>query len=88
MKKSLITLISIIYTLNIFAQTQDTIRENKIDEVTIREQKLMNNKTYCPVAIEIIKNLEWNNVQSSAHLLENSGQVLIQRSQALKGVGV
>jgi hemoglobin/transferrin/lactoferrin receptor protein len=75
MKKIIITLISIIYTLHIFAQNQDTLNEVMVKALRGKEYNQGQS-----ISIER-KGIAFSNPQSAAHLLENTGQVLVQRSQ-------
>ncbi len=80
MKKIIIILLSIFYTFNIFAQ-KDSI---DLNEVSISANRIGTGKIGCPiVAVKVINDnfIQFSNPQSTAHLLENSGHVLVQRSQ-------
>jgi hemoglobin/transferrin/lactoferrin receptor protein len=79
MKKITIVLLSIFYTFNIFAQ-KDSI---DLNEVSISVSRIQTNVSQCPSQVAIIKSntIEFSNPQTTAHLLENSGQVMVQRSQ-------
>ena len=80
MKKSIITLISIIYTLNIFAQNRDTVQNLKAVEISAI--RVANTAREVSSSTTLTKDfIKLTNPQSSAHLLENSGEVLVQRSQ-------
>ncbi len=75
MKKIIILTISITYIINTFAQNQDTLKEVTIS--VLRRDAATNTET---VTINR-ENIKSSNPQTAAHLLENTGQVLIQRSQ-------
>ena len=80
MKKSIITLISIVYTLNIFAQTQDSVQNLKAVEISAL--RVANTAREVSSSTTLTRDfIKLTNPQSSAHLLENSGEVLVQRSQ-------
>ncbi len=81
MKKYIIIILSILYTFNIFAQS-DSLKTT-LEEVSVTASRIDNNALYCPsVIISKSRNsIEFLNPQTSAQLLEKSGQVLIQRSQ-------
>ena len=81
MKKYIVIIISILNTFNIVAQS-DSIKTT-LEEVSVTASRIDNNVLYCPsVIISKSRNsIEFLNPQTSAQLLEKSGQVLIQRSQ-------
>ncbi len=79
MKKITITLLSVFYTFNIFAQ-KDSIDLNEVS-ISVGRIESNNSKNNSNVKIISLKNIEFSNPQSAAHLLENSGQVMVQRSQ-------
>ena len=79
MKKLLIFTLSVIYTLNIVAQTQDSVKNlGTVEILALRVSTLPSLGATTTLNRDFIKS---TNPQSSAHLLENSGQVLVQRSQ-------
>lgn len=80
MKKIIVTLLSIIYTLNIFAQS-DSI---SLDAILISTNRIGEEKAKVGQQVTVIsrKDIQFFNPQTAAHALEQTGQVLMQRSQA------
>jgi hemoglobin/transferrin/lactoferrin receptor protein len=77
MKNLIIITISIFYALNIFAQNE---LKDTLSEVSVSAIRLGNKSEIQTVTIDK-KSISFSNPQSAAHLLENTGAVLVQRSQ-------
>lgn len=80
MKKTIFIILSIIYTLNIFSQT-DSVSLNEV-LISVNRTGQVKGRVGQQVAVISKKDIQFFNPQSAAHALEQSGQVLVQRSQA------
>lgn len=87
MKKTL--LISLTLINGVFLQAQDTVRKDSADRTIFMKDfvfsanKSQENKSDIPQTIEIIKSkdVEFSNPQTSADMLQNTGNVFVQKSQ-------
>ncbi|NUM31925.1 MAG: TonB-dependent receptor [Bacteroidetes bacterium] len=84
--KKIITLIFILITLQIQAQTNtnDTIRKSvDLDEIVISVNKTEEIKRHSSSQIHVIssKQIKFDNPQTSADLISNTGQIMVQKSQ-------
>lgn len=71
--------------MNVFAQDNDTINKViQLNEMVISANKSEEKKSDIPQTIEIIKSrdVEFNNPQTSADMLQSTGNVFVQKSQA------
>jgi outer membrane receptor protein involved in Fe transport len=81
--KKYLYLLSLV-TLGTYAQTQkDTTKTKQLEEVVITTQKYLKSKKEIPQQIETItrKDIEFQNFQTTADMLSNSGNASVQKSQ-------
>ncbi|NHN27461.1 TonB-dependent receptor [Flavobacterium jejuense] len=62
---------------------KDSIKTNSLEEVIVTSNKTPKNKTQLPNQVESINNkqIEFQNFQSTAEMLANSGSLFVQKSQ-------
>lgn len=67
-----------------YAQTKtDTTKVKQLDEVTITSQKFLKNKKFISQKVDVIsqKEIEFQNYQNTADMMQNSGTLAVQKSQ-------
>lgn len=72
------------FPLYSFTQTKkDSIKTNRLEEVIVTSNKIPKNKTLLPNQVESIsqKQIEFQNFQTTAEMLANSGSLFVQKSQ-------
>ena len=81
--KRLLFIISVIITHHINAQTDTSTKLVTLDEVVISVNKTEEKKSEVPYRVEVIKSkdIELINSQTSADMLQNTGNVFVQKSQ-------
>lgn len=86
LRKILLALSCVMTAVNAFAQDNDTtqIHNLSLDEIVISANKFKERKKNIAQKIESIsqKEIEWSMPQTSATMLEQTGNVFVQRSQA------
>ena len=71
---------------SVYAFTQnvkDSIKTNSLEEVVVTSKKIPKNKTLLPNQVESIsqKQITFQNFQTTAEMLANSGSLFVQKSQ-------
>jgi hemoglobin/transferrin/lactoferrin receptor protein len=81
--KKIIIILNILIVNTLCAQTQDTLKENALQEVIISASKSSENKARVAQMVEVIsaKRISQINAASTAELLAADGKVLVQKSQ-------
>lgn len=82
--KKIIILVFTLHCLFGFSQTEkDSIKTTSLEEVIVTSNKIPKNKKILPNQIESInlKQIEFQNYQSTAEMLSNSGSLFVQKSQ-------
>lgn len=78
------TCLSIVLFIDVsFSQTKDSIKIQNIEEIKINSTKIKINKQQHPTQIEVISKdkIEFQNFQTTADALSNSGALFVQKSQ-------
>lgn len=83
MKKNISLILFILFCTNIYAQTDSTRSSIELNEVIISANKEEESKTSVAQQVEVIKSRDIQNMntQSTADLLQASGNVVVQKSQ-------
>ena len=83
MKKILFTGILFTSILGYSQTTKDSINTKSLEEVIVTSNKVSKNKKILPIQVESIskKQIEFQNFQSTAEMLSNSGSLFVQKSQ-------
>lgn len=80
---SLLGLLTLTAQLSFSQEVTDTIKTQNIEEIKINSKKITIDKNQTPSQIEIIskEKIEFQNFQSTADMLANSGTLFVQKSQ-------
>ncbi|CAM4108906.1 MULTISPECIES: TonB-dependent receptor plug domain-containing protein [Flavobacterium] len=83
MKKKIILILSLISILSYSQTKKDSTRTTSLEEVIVTSYKIPKNKKILPNQVESIsaKQIEFQNYQSTAEMLSNSGSLFVQKSQ-------
>lgn len=83
MKKTITLLFLVAFTFGYAQIEKDTIKTNQLEEVIVISNKVPKSVEFVPTQIESVskKEIEFQNFQSTADLLANSGNLHVQKSQ-------